>query len=76
MWSILFNKHFSIILFRIPCIIEYVEKWPTKCTELHTSFYFMWFAPTCFGNNYAIFREQLSSLLSYVNVSLGRKQVM
>jgi hypothetical protein len=54
---------YSIILylFLIPCIIEYAENDQQNALNyIHILFHVM--APTCFGNNYAIFREQLSSL--------------
>jgi hypothetical protein len=43
----------------IPCIIEYVEN-----DQQNVLYYILLFhvvPATCFGNNYAIFREQLSS---------------
>jgi hypothetical protein len=43
----------------IPCSIEYVE----NDQQISLNFYFLFhvMAPTYFGNNYAIFREQLNS---------------
>jgi hypothetical protein len=43
----------------IPCSIEYVEN--NQSNSLNYIFLFHVMAPTCFDNNYAIFREHLIS---------------
>jgi hypothetical protein len=53
----------------IPCIIEYVEN--DQQNVLYYIFLFHVVPAKDFGNNYAIFREQLSS---FSDVNLGRRQ--
>jgi hypothetical protein len=48
-----------MFLVRIPCIIEHVGNEHQNSLNYILLFHVM--APTCLGNNYAIFKEQLSS---------------